>query len=29
MSLSQAVDDIQATLNWVYDNPIFARPRSS
>ncbi|HEY8375142.1 MAG TPA: PilZ domain-containing protein [Nannocystis sp.] len=24
MSLSQAVDDIQATLDWVYDNPIFA-----
>lgn len=23
MSLSQAVDDVQATLDWVYDNPIF------
>lgn len=23
MSLSQAIDDIQATLDWVYDNPIF------
>lgn len=24
MSLSQAVDDIQATLDYVYDNPIFS-----
>jgi ubiquinone/menaquinone biosynthesis C-methylase UbiE/pimeloyl-ACP methyl ester carboxylesterase/c-di-GMP-binding flagellar brake protein YcgR len=24
MTLSQAVDDIQATLDYVYDNPIFA-----